>query len=365
MHPAGERRVGRRVVEAVPYRVRDAGDGAHVRADFDQLERCAEGEVGIGHLLGADDALAGKVRGRRDVFVDHRVAPACAVFVVAHLFAEAVLEPVGRPRFALGDRIAHAALEREEAAAVGLRAREHPEVLAPAGVGVGEAFLEQFGLRQFEIEAHALQLGFELGRLFRSVIVVEHVAQAAHLEHHERKVRHQVVTAAQAELLGEVARPVRSLELHRVGEHRADVVLQRADPVLDRVGHVVEVLAHGLFVHVVEDRTGGSRCAVDHAGERIDLHQCVKYVFPFGYVDRNHLFADLVREVDRLVYAAHRVGNQLQRHDFERAQRIDVRHARIDGFEYRELRDFERGRSLDLLGVNQYDLCALLGGEVF
>ena len=97
LHPAGEGRLQRRIVEAVPDRVRDAGEGGHIRADLQELQRRAEHQVRIGHLFGADHALAGDMRRRGDIFIDHRIRPSAPVILVAHFLAHAVTQPVRGP----------------------------------------------------------------------------------------------------------------------------------------------------------------------------------------------------------------------------------------------------------------------------
>ena len=305
------------------------------------------------------------MRRRRDEFVDHRIAPAPAVVLVTHLFAETVFEPVGRPRLALGNVVSDAAFQREKATAVSLRTRKHAEFFAPVEVGAVKAFAQQFGFGQFEVVAHPADFCGEFGGFGGAVIVVRNVAQAAHLEHHEGQVGEDVVPAPLFELFEDIGGPVASFELHRVGEHRADVRAQRPGFRLDRVGHVVQVFVHGLLVHVVEDRSCGAGCAVDHAREGIDLHQCVEYVFSVGNIYRDYLVAELVGQVDHPFEAVHRVGYQLEGQQFERAAREGHRDARIDRAEDREARDFERGRAFELLRVDQYHLRSLVPFEEF
>ena len=60
------------------------------------------------------------------------------------------------------------------------------------------------------------------------------------------------------------------------------MLVEGADATLDGVGHVVEVLQHGLFVHVVQDAAGRTGCAVDHTGEGIIFHQGVELVLALG-----------------------------------------------------------------------------------
>ena len=143
-----------------------------------------------------------------------------------------------------------------------------------------------------------------------SVIVVEYISQTSHLKHHEGKVGHQIISPAQTELLSKVASPVTAFQLHRVGKHGTNIVFQRTDTTFDSLGHVIQIFADRLFVHVVEDRTGSSWSTVDHAGKRFDPYQGIKDKFAFRNIDRNYLIADLIRKIDRLVDPAHRVGNQ-------------------------------------------------------
>ena len=222
-----------------------------------------------------------------------------------------MFEPVGRPRLAFGNIISQARFEREEPAAIGLGPRFDAQIRAPLGIGVCKTLLEQFSFGQLVVKTDTLQLSFEFGSLLGSVVVVEHIPQTSHLEHHVGQVGDQIIAPTQPELFGKVVGPVGTLQLHRVGEHGPNVVFQRADTPFDRIGHVIEVFANRLFVHVVEDRAGGSRGAVDYAGKRLDTYQGIKDKLAFWDIDRNHLVVNLVREIDRLIDPAHRVGNQL------------------------------------------------------
>ena len=65
-------------------------------------------------------------------------------------------------------------------------------------------------------------------------------------------------------------------------EEGADMLVEGADATLDGVGHVVEVLQHGLLVHVVQDAAGRAGSAVDHTGEGIIFHQGVELVLALG-----------------------------------------------------------------------------------
>ena len=338
--------------------------GILVATDLEELGRRVEDAVGVGHLFGTDQAFAGKVGSRSDVLVDHRVGASGTILVVAHLFADAVLEPVGRPRLALGDVVVHAAFQREEAAAVGLRARQHAELLAPFGVGDRETVAEHFGFRQLDVVAHAVDHLLELGGHLRGVVVVGDVAHAAGLEHRVLQVGHDVVAAPLFEFGGEIARPVRTLEFHRVGEQRTDVVAQRAELILDRIGHVVQVLFDGRLVEVVQRRPLCAGGAADHRAERVDAHQRVECVFAFGDIDREGpLFVDLVAQVDHLVEAAERFGNQLQREQVRHASFIGLADGRVGLLEQREDRCGVLLRSFELFDADDHHLAAFVSFE--
>ena len=96
-HPSWEWNIGRRNIDTNQYRVGNTGENAHIRTQFQEFECCIEYLVGIGHLFAADNPFAGQVSRRRDKFVDHRIATSATVILVAHLFTQLVLEPVGRP----------------------------------------------------------------------------------------------------------------------------------------------------------------------------------------------------------------------------------------------------------------------------
>ena len=65
-------------------------------------------------------------------------------------------QPVGCPRLAFGDVVAHRVLQRVETSTVGLCTGFHAKVMAPINIGVGEAFRHQLGLEVLEIVAGAL-----------------------------------------------------------------------------------------------------------------------------------------------------------------------------------------------------------------
>ena len=98
------------------------GDDALVASNLQVFERGIEDSVGISHLLAAYEPLAAQMCCRGDIFVHHGVSPAPPVVALRHLLSDAVLQPVHGPRLTLGDIDGHAALQREEAPAVGLHA---------------------------------------------------------------------------------------------------------------------------------------------------------------------------------------------------------------------------------------------------
>ena len=139
-----------------------AGDRAHVGADLQELKTGREHLVGVGHLLGADKTLAGKVGRRRDIFVNHRVGASAAVVLVAHLLTDPVLEPVGRPGLPFRNVLAKGRLLDEEAVAIGLGAGFHTLLPAPGEERVHVPLVEQLGLREFKVETHTVHLVLEL-----------------------------------------------------------------------------------------------------------------------------------------------------------------------------------------------------------
>ena len=302
LHPAREGRFGGGVVEPVPDRMGDAGEGGHIGSQFDEFQRGAEDLVGVGHLFGAHQPFARQVGRRRDVFVNHRVTAAAPIILVAHFLAQTVFEPVGGPGFALGDVQVHGRFQREETAAVGLCAGFDAFFAAPLRIDREEPLLEEFSLRAFEIVPDTVYLVGKLLALLGSVVEIQHVAQPSHLEHGERQPGHQVVTAAFLEFLGHVGGPVAALQLHGIHEEGADMLVEGADATLDGVGHVVEVLQHGLFVHVVQDAAGRTGSAVDHTGEGIIFHQGVELVLALGNLHgKDAIGIEAVGHVDGLV----------------------------------------------------------------
>ena len=162
LNPARELGLKRGVVETMPNRMGYAGDRAHVGADLQELKTGREHLVGVGHLLGADKTLAGKVGRRRDIFVNHRVGASAAVVLVAHLLTDPVLEPVGRPGLPFRNVLAKGRLLDEEAVAIGLGAGFHTFLPAPGEERVHVPLVEQLGLREFEVETHTVHLVLEL-----------------------------------------------------------------------------------------------------------------------------------------------------------------------------------------------------------
>ena len=162
LNPARELGLKRGVVETMPNRMGYAGDRAHVGADLQELKTGREHLVGVGHLLGADKTLAGKVGRRRDIFVNHRVGASAAVVLVAHLLTDPVLEPVGRPGLPFRNVLAKGRLLDEEAVAIGLGAGFHTLLPAPGEERVHVPLVEQLGLREFKVETHTVHLVLEL-----------------------------------------------------------------------------------------------------------------------------------------------------------------------------------------------------------
>ena len=162
LNPARELGRKRGIVETMPNRMGYAGDRAHVGADLQELKAGREHLVGVGHLLGADKTLAGKVGRRRDIFVNHRVGASAAVVLVAHLLTDPVLEPVGRPGLPFRNVLAKGRLLDEEAVAIGLGAGFHTLLPAPGEERVHVPLVEQLGLREFKVETHTVHLVLEL-----------------------------------------------------------------------------------------------------------------------------------------------------------------------------------------------------------
>ena len=162
LNPARELGLKRGVVETMPNRMGYAGDRAHVGANLQELKTGREHLVGVGHLLGADKTLAGKVGRRRDIFVNHRVGASAAVVLVAHLLTDSVLEPVGRPGLPFRNVLAKGRLLDEEAVAIGLGAGFHTLLPAPGEERVHVPLVEQLGLREFKVETHTVHLVLEV-----------------------------------------------------------------------------------------------------------------------------------------------------------------------------------------------------------
>ena len=310
LHPSGERSFLGGVVETVPYGMCDAGDAAHVGADFQQFQRSGEYLVGVCHLLATHETLSGKMRCGGDILVYHSIGSSAAVVLVAHLLANAVTQPVGGPGLSFGNVQAHRGLFYEESAAVALRAGLDPFLAGPLLIHPEETFVQEFSLGEFEIEADAVDLLLELFSLLATVVEVEHVAKTPDLEHGERQPRHDVIPSAGFELLGEVACPVCAFELHAVHEECAEMLRERSKPGLDPVGHAVEVLAHGFGVHVVEDGTCRSGRPVDDAGEGIVLHHVIHLPLAGGDLHLEDVILESVRHVDRLAEVVDGIRNQ-------------------------------------------------------
>ena len=127
--------------------------------------------------------------------------------------------------------------------------------------------MQEFGLGELEIEAHAAYLLLECIALGRTVVVVHSLAQPADLEHYKRQPGHYVIAAARLELLREIGGPVAAFELHAVHEEGAEVLRKRAYARFYGIRHMVQITAHGSGIHMVEYGTGGTRSTVYDAGE--------------------------------------------------------------------------------------------------
>ena len=291
---------------------------AHLRilvaADLEELRRCVENAVGVGHLLGADQPFAGKVCRRSDVFVNHRVGTPGTILFVAHLFTDAVLEPVGRPRLSFGNVVVHAALQWEESTAISLCTRFHAQLAAPVGVRNRKSIAEHLGLGQLNVVPHAVDHLFEFGSHLDPVVIIENVTHSSGLEHRILEVGHDVISTAFLELSSKITAPVGTLKLHRVGEQGTNVLCQRAELSLDGIGHVVQVFFDSRTVQMVQRRALCTGSTANYRPERIDAYQCVECIFALRNLDcKSTFFIDFVAEVDHLIQAAQRFGNQLQR----------------------------------------------------
>ena len=129
-----------------------------IAPDFQLVKAHVEHGVGVGHFLAADGAVACEMCCRRNELVDHGVGTTTAIISLRHLLARLVAQPVGGPRLAFRDVVAHGVLQGVESPTVGLGTGLHTELVAPVKVGVGEALLHQLGLEVLKIVAGALDL---------------------------------------------------------------------------------------------------------------------------------------------------------------------------------------------------------------
>ena len=95
------------------------------------------------------------MRGGRDVLVDHGIAAAATVVLVAHLLTDHMAQPVGGPGLPFGNIQAHGSLFDKEAASIALGTGFHALFAGPLLINLEEAFLKQFGFGEFEIIAGA------------------------------------------------------------------------------------------------------------------------------------------------------------------------------------------------------------------
>ena len=342
LHPARIRSVLRGVVESVPDGMGNSGKRSHITAVLEKFQRSCKDLVGVGHFLGADEALALQVRGGRYVLVNHRVAAATAVVFVPHLLAYAVAQPVGGPGLTFRDVQQQGGFEQEESAAVALHTRFDAVVTAPLGINGSESLVQQFCLGEFEVETDPLHLLCKFTLLLCTVVKVEHVTQAADLEHRERQPRGKVITAATVEFFRKIACPVGAFELHTVNEKRPQVLAERTEFGLDGAVHMVEVLAYSLGIHMVKYGAGSTRSTIDHAGEGLVAHHCIELPFAFGRdFDADYIVHEPVGHVDGLIEAADRVRDKERLNEMRNAAGVGHGDSRIQFLENVEFGHFE------------------------
>ena len=293
------------------------------------------------------------MRGGGDIFVDHRIAAAPSVILVTHLLADAVAQPVGGPRLPFRDVAVQRGFQREETTPVGLLAGLDAFLPAPFLEDRHEAFVQQFRLGELEVEAHAVHLLLELRAFLGPVLEVRDVAQPADFEHREREPGHEVIAAPLLEFLREVARPVVAFQLHAVHEQGADVARERAGLGLDRIGHMVQVSPHRRLVHVVEDGTGGTRGAVDDAGEGVEADQGIDHMLSFRDIQGYDIIHEAVGDIHDLTDVIDGVGSQFHRNQLAGTARIGKRHTGIHHLVEVELRHLEEA-AFHLLGPGQH-----------
>ena len=293
------------------------------------------------------------MRGGGDIFVDHRIAAAPAVILIAHLFADAVAQPVGGPGLPFRDVAVQGGLQREETTSVGLLAGLDALFPAPFLEDGHEAFVQQLGLSELEVEAHAVHLLLELRAFLGPVLEVRDVAQTADFEHREREPRHEVVAAPLLEFLREVARPVVAFQLHAVHEEGTDVARERTGLGLDRVGHMVQVSPHRGRIHMVEDGAGGTGSPVDDTGEGIEADQGIDHMLPFRDIQGDDIIHEAVGNIHDLAEIVDGVRGQFHRNQLAGTARIGKRHTGIHHFVEVELRHLEEA-AFHLLGPSQH-----------
>ena len=179
-----------------------------VAAELELFKGHVEHGVGVGHLFATDAAVAGEMGCRRHKLVDHCVGTSTAVVFLRHFLANFVSQPVGRPRLAFWQVVAHGVLQGVETTSVGLCTSLHAKVMAPIKIGVGETLHHQLCLEVLKVVAGALDFGDEVVGDGNYGVIGGRAALVARLEEDERQPFGDVVAVALLEFLGHVGGPV-------------------------------------------------------------------------------------------------------------------------------------------------------------
>ena len=126
---------------------------------------------------------------------------------------------------------------------------------------------------------------------------------------------------------------------------------------------MVQVLAHGDGVHMVQDGTGGTGSAVDHAGEGFVLDQRIHLPLALGDGRGDYSVHELVGEVYHLADVADGVGGQEHADQFRGAAGVGDGYAGIHRLVDVVFGHLEERSALDRLGKGKHHLRTLVARQ--
>ena len=106
-------------------------------------------------------------------------------------------------------------------------------------------------------------------------------------------------------------------------------------------GHIVEIAADGVGVHIVYLAAGRSGGTVDDARERIETDEAVEPPYAFGDVDVENIAAESVANVNGIFKGSDALGDQHHFEHLRRASRVGYGRKGIRLFDEGEFRYFK------------------------